>query len=123
MLTPKELEIVEELCSSLSDVKRKKALNNLLFEYRQYMRCGSPEECAQRKEWMQMSYEDIRENFNNTVKALQREVSDIRESYADSKPAKKKVGRPKKTKNEGGSTSYDNPPRFNTLEERDLYYK
>lgn len=39
MLTPKELEIVEELCSSLSDVKRKKALNNLLFEYRQYMRC------------------------------------------------------------------------------------
>lgn len=68
MLTPKELEIVEELCSSLSDVKRKKALNNLLFEYRQYMRCGSPEECAQRKEWMQMSYEDIRENFNNTVK-------------------------------------------------------
>lgn len=79
MLTPKELEIVEELCSSLSDVKRKKA--------------------------------------------LQREVSDIRESYADSKPAKKKVGRPKKTKNEGGSTSYDNPPHFNTLEERDLYYK
>jgi len=70
-----------------------------------------------------MSYEDIRENFNNTVKALQREVSDIRESYADSKQAKKKVGRPKKTKNEGGSTSYDNPPHFNTLEERDLYYK
>lgn len=69
MLTPKELEIVEELCSSLSDVNRKKALNNLLFEYRQYMRCRSPEECAQRKEWMQMSYEDIRENFNNTVKA------------------------------------------------------
>lgn len=38
MLTPEELEIVEELCSSLSDVKRKKALDNLLFEYRQYMR-------------------------------------------------------------------------------------
>ena len=37
MLTPKELEIIEELCSSLSDVKRKKALDNLLFEYRQYM--------------------------------------------------------------------------------------
>lgn len=123
MLTPKELEIVEELCSSLSDVKRKKALSNLLFEYMQYIRCGSPEECAQRKEWMEMSYEDIREKFNNTVKALQREVSDIRESYTDKKPAKKKVGRPKKKKNEGDSTSWDNPPHFNTLEERDLYYK
>ncbi|RGF28231.1 hypothetical protein DW106_08300 [Ruminococcus sp. AM09-18-1] len=107
MLMPKELEIVEELCSSLSDVKRKKALDNLLFEYRQYMRCGSPEECAQRKEWMEMSYEDILENFNNTVKALQREVSNIRESYTDKKPAKKKVGRPKKKKNDGGSTIYE----------------
>lgn len=54
MLTIKELEIVEELCSSLSDVKRKKALSNLLFEYRLYARCGSPEECAQRKEWMEI---------------------------------------------------------------------
>lgn len=123
MLTIKELEIVEELCSSLSDVKRKKALDNLLFEYRQYIRCGSPEECVQRKEWMEMSYEDIMENFNNTVKAFQKEASDIRESYADPKPAKKKVGRPKKKKNEGDSTSWDNPPHFNTLEERDLYYK
>lgn len=119
MLMPKELEIVEELCSSLSDVKRKKALDNLLFEYRQYMRCGSPEECAQRKEWMAMSYEDIWEKFNNTIKALQKEVSDIRESYTD----KKKVGRPKKKKNEGDGTSWENPPHFNTLEERDLYYK
>lgn len=90
MLTLKELEIVEELCSSLSDVKRKKVLGNLLFEYMQYIRCGSPEECAQRKEWMEMSYEDIREKYNNTVKALQREVSDIRKSYTDKKPAKKK---------------------------------
>ena len=105
MLTIKELEIVEELCSSLSDVKRKKALENLLFEYRQYIRCGSPEECAQRKEWMEMSYEDIRENFNNTVKALQREVSDIRESYTDRKTAKKKVGRPKKKDKTNSSAS------------------
>ncbi len=105
MLTPKELEIVEELCGSLSDVKRKRALENLLFEYRQYARCGSPEVCAQRKEWMEMSYEDIRKNFNSTVKALQREVSDIRESYTDPKPAKKKVGRPKKKDKTNSSAS------------------
>lgn len=123
MLTSKELEIVEELCGSLSDVKRKRALENLLFEYRLYARCGSPEDCTQRKEWMGMSYEDIRKNFNSTIKALQREVSDIRESYSDLKPAKKKVGRPKKKKTDGGSTSWDNPPHFNSLEERDLYYK
>lgn len=82
MLTPKELEIVEELCDSLSDVKDKRALENLLFEYRQYARCGSPDDCVQRK-----------------------------------------VGRPKKKKTDGGSTSYDNPPHFNSLEERDSFYK
>ena len=96
MLTFEEMEAVVELCDSLSDVKRKQALDKMIFEYRQYMRSGSPEDCAQRKEWMKMSYEDIRKNFNNTVNALRNEVKDIRNSYTDQKPAKKKVGRPRK---------------------------
>ena len=41
MLTPKELEIIEELCSSLSDVKRKKALDNLVYEMRESRRVCS----------------------------------------------------------------------------------
>lgn len=77
MMTFDEMETVVELCDSLSDVKRKQALDKMIFEYRQYMRSGSPEDCAQRKEWMKMSYEDIRMNFNSTIKALRQEVSDI----------------------------------------------
>ena len=93
MMTFDEMETVVELCDSLSDVKRKQALDKMIFEYRQYMRSGSPEDCAQRKEWMKMSYEDIRKNFNNTVNALRNEVKDIRNSYTNQKPPKKQAGR------------------------------
>lgn len=96
MLTFEEMETVVELCDSLSDVKRKQALDKMIFEYRQYMRSGSPEDCAQRKEWMKMSYEDIRKDFNNTVNALRNEVKDIRNSYTNQKPPKKQAGRQRK---------------------------
>lgn len=95
-MTFDEMETVVELCDSLSDVKRKQALDKMIFEYRQYMRSGSPEDCAQRKEWMKMSYEDIRKNFNNTVNALRNEVKDIRNSYTNQKPPKKQAGRQRK---------------------------
>lgn len=98
MMTFDEMETVVELCDSLSDVKRKQALDKMIFEYRQYMRSGSPEDCAQRKEWMEMSYEDIRMNFNSTIKALRQEVSDIRDQYCNKKPPKKQAGRPRKKK-------------------------
>ena len=96
MMTFDKMETVVELCDSLSDVKRKQALDKMIFEYRQYMRSGSPEDCAQRKEWMEMSYEDIRKNFNNTVNALRNEVKDIRNSYTNQKPPKKQAGRQRK---------------------------
>ena len=96
MMTFDEMETVVELCDSLSDVKRKQALDKMIFEYRQYMRSGSPEDCAPRKEWMKMSYEDIRKNFNNTVNALRNEVKDIRNSYTNQKPPKKQAGRQRK---------------------------
>lgn len=96
MMTFDEMETVVELCDSLSDVKRKQALDKMIFEYRQYMRSGSPEDCAQRKEWMKMSYEDIRKNFNNTANALRNEVKDIRNSYTNQKPPKKQAGRQRK---------------------------
>lgn len=96
MMTFDEMKTVVELCDSLSDVKRKQALDKMIFEYRQYMRSGSPEDCAQRKEWMKMSYEDIRKNFNNTVNALRNEVKDIRNSYTNQKPPKKQAGRQRK---------------------------
>ena len=73
-------------------------LDDIIYEYCQYRRCGSPEDCEQRKEWMEMSYEDIRMNFNSTIKALRQEVSDIRDQYCNKKPPKKQAGRPRKKK-------------------------
>lgn len=96
MLTFEEMEAVEKISGILSSVKQRVALDKMIFEYRQYMRSGSPEDCAQRKEWMKMSYEDIRKNFNNTVNALRNEVKDIRNSYTNQKPPKKQAGRQRK---------------------------
>ncbi len=55
-----------------------KLLDDIIYEYCQYRRCGSPEDCEQRKEWMEMSIEDIRKSFNKTLEALRAEVLDIR---------------------------------------------
>ena len=83
MLTFEEMETVEKISGILSSVKQRVALEKMISEYRQYTRLGSPEDCAQRKEWMEMSYEDIRMNFNSTIKALRQEVSDIRDQYCN----------------------------------------
>jgi hypothetical protein len=65
-------------------------LDDIIYEYCQYRRCGSPEDCEQRKEWMEMSYEDIRKSFNETLDALRSEVRNIRrESQITKKSGKK----------------------------------
>lgn len=122
MLDYKDLAELQDFCDSLSDVRRRNLLSQLILEYGQYKRCGSPEDCAQRKEWMEMSYEDIRMSFNEKIQALRNEVSDMkREAAAEPKP--KKRGRPRNKKTEDESTGLDNPPRFDSLEERDRWYK
>ena len=98
MMTFEEMETVEKISGILSSVKQRVAFEKMISEYRQYTRLGSPEDCAQRKEWMEMSYEDIRMNFNSTIKALRQEVSDIRDQYCNKKPPKKQAGRPRKKK-------------------------
>lgn len=97
MLDCKDLVELQDFCDSLSDVRRRNLLSQLILEYGQYKRCGSPEDCAQRKEWMQMSYEDIMANFNSIVGAMRKEVADIKtETVVEKKP--KKRGRPRKMK-------------------------
>lgn len=67
-------------------------LDDIIYEYCQYRRCGSPEDCEQRKEWMEMSYEDIRKSFNETLDALRSEVRNIRrESQITKRVVKKKL--------------------------------
>lgn len=75
MLDYKDLAELQDFCDSLSDIRRRNLLSQLILEYGQYKRCGSPEDCAQRKEWMEMSYEDIRMSLNEKIQAL-RNVED-----------------------------------------------
>ena len=78
---------------SMPECKEKQLLNSLLFEYEEYARCGTPEECKSRLEWMTYSLDDVRCKFVQIVKGLQEEVECIR-SECQSKP--KKRGRPRK---------------------------
>ena len=65
-----------------------------------------------------MSYEDIRNNFNGIIHGLRNEVAEIKKE-ASAKTKSKKRGRPKKNDPSG----WDNPPRFDSLDERNAWYK
>lgn len=95
MLSYKDLNTLQKYCDTLNDPEIRIILDQLIHEYCQYKQSGSPEDCAQRKEWMEMSYEDIRNSFNNIIHGLRNEVAEIRkEAMNNAKP--KKRGRPKK---------------------------
>ena len=107
MLNYIEMSDLWQYKDSLPDGRIKELLNNVLFEYSRYTECGTPEDCKDRLEWMNMSYEDIRKKFNFIVKGFREEVEYIREdanrkAEAKYKPAPKKRGRPKKVKEETG---------------------
>ena len=103
MLNTIEMSDMWQFKDSLPDGRTKELLNRVLFEYSQYMDCGSPEDCKDRLEWMHMSPEDIRQKFNYLAKQFREEVEYIREeadrkAEAKYKPTPKKRGRPKKDK-------------------------
>lgn len=118
MLSYKDLNTLQKYCDTLNDPEIRRMLDQLIHEYCQYKQSGSPKDCAQRKEWMEMSYEDIRNRFNDIVQDLRNEVAVIKKECAsETKP--KKRGRPKKNDTSG----WDNSPRFDSLDERDLWCK
>lgn len=92
MLNMYEIDKLYTLQEELIDCDEKDLLGKLLFEYTQYIQCGTVEECQNRKEWMSMSIDDIRVNFNSLVKDLREEVESIRN---EQEPSKKR-GRPRK---------------------------
>ena len=95
MLSCKDLTTLQNYCDTLTDPEIRIILDQLIHEYCRYKQSGSPKDCAQRKEWMEMSYEDIRNSFNNIIHGLRNEVAVIRtEAMNNAKP--KKRGRPKK---------------------------
>lgn len=79
MLTQSQFEKLDEYCTqNMPDGEIKDIYIQLIDEYEKYIECGSPEECMQRKEWMSMSIEDVRVNFNNFIKEMRKEVEIIR---------------------------------------------
>lgn len=87
MLTQSQFEKLNEYCTqNMPDGEIKDIYFQLIDEYEKYIESGSPEECMQRKEWMSMSIDDVRVNFNNFVKEMRHEVEIIR---ADAKSNKK----------------------------------
>lgn len=98
MLNYNEIDVLKDTCNELVEPMNE-LLEQMIYEYEQYIKCGTPEDCMQRKEWMEMSYEDIRKNFNDTVRALQREVTNIKEECTAEVIAKTS-SRYKRTKNE-----------------------
>lgn len=66
------------------------------FELNEYRRCGTPEDCLSRMEWMAYSMDDVRRKFL----FIREEALAIAKEKADDRPSKPKRGRPRKT--EGG---------------------
>lgn len=103
MLNFIEMSDLWQFKDSLPEGREKELLNRVLFEYNQYMDCGSPEECKSRLEWMKMTPEDMRTAFNRLAKETREEIEYIREKAERDaehkyKPEPKKRGRPKKVK-------------------------
>lgn len=94
MLNYIEMSDLLQFQAQMPDSREKELLHKVLFEYSKYCRCGTVEDCEQRKEWMTYSIDDIRVAFSKMVKGFQEEVEFIRAE--ESRP--KKRGRPKKAK-------------------------
>ena len=95
MLDSIEMSDLYQFKDSLPENRVKELLSKLLFEYVQYSKCGTVEDCIGRKEWMSYSIDDIRNTFTGIVRGLRQEVQYVREDVAASH--KKKRGRPRKT--------------------------
>lgn len=100
MLTQSQFEKLNEYCAqNMPDGEIKDIYFQLIDEYEKYIESGSPEECMQRKEWMSMSIDDVRIEFNNFVKEMRKEVEIIRYGAQVEIAAaniKRRRGRPRK---------------------------
>lgn len=94
---------INKLCrhyyNDCPDCEEKELFFTLIKEYEDYKKSGSPEDCAQRLDWMSLSYENIRQNFNDFVVEMKKEVDIIRQGAKIEEYAYKiKKGRPSKNK-------------------------
>lgn len=82
MLTERQLIQIADSIAKMPDTDKTKKLFAIMFkDYREYVKSGTPEDFAQCKEWQDMSITEIRQKFNNVVKGLRDEVTDMRNTY------------------------------------------
>ena len=89
MLSKHSISDLSLYLESLPESREKALFNRLLFEYIQYTKCGTIEECRSRKEWMDYSLNDIMANFNAMVKGLREEVDNIKKEAGSSKKSRR----------------------------------
>jgi hypothetical protein len=87
MLNVYQMSDLWQFKDQLEDGRIKTLLNSVLFEYSEYIECGSVEDCKFRKELCSMSLEELGYKFNKIVKGLREEVEFIRQEA--NKPPKR----------------------------------
>nr|WP_296955243.1 hypothetical protein [uncultured Mediterraneibacter sp.] len=93
MVSYKDLAELQAFCDDVSDEKIRHILDDVIFEYCKYRKYGTPSECAQRREWMSLSPDEILETYANTMIILQKENKELKNKLAE---ASKKRGISKK---------------------------
>lgn len=74
MLNIIENSDVAKFIDSIEDENIKKLINEIHFEYMQYMKVGTPEECKRYKEWCDLKPSDYMRLFDTATRALKDEL-------------------------------------------------
>ncbi len=74
MLNIIENSDVAKFIDSIEDEDIKKLINEMHFEYMQYMKVGTPEECKRYREWCDLKPSDYMKLFDTATRALKDEL-------------------------------------------------
>lgn len=81
MLNIIENSDVAKFIDSIEDENIKKLINEMHFEYMQYMKVGTPEECKRYKEWCDLKPSDYMRLFDTATRALKDELECTERHY------------------------------------------
>lgn len=81
MLNIIENSDVAKFIDSIEDEDIKKLINKMHFEYMQYIKVGTPEECKRYKEWCDLKPSDYMRLFDTATRALKDELECTNKYY------------------------------------------
>lgn len=74
-----ELSDLKLFQEGLEDGRIKDLLDLALHNLEEYQTCGTPWDCRDRMEWLKLSPEDVRKQYNWFVKQTREYIADIKE--------------------------------------------